>query len=308
MVEDYLTENTIYLEIRTSPRILVGDGTTIGEYVRAVTELIAELNKHYAKRIVTKLILSIDRSKSLQEGRMIYELAKQYQYVGKEKVIVGMDFAGNPQGGRFEDFRQLFETIRDDGFNITVHIAEAKELSQSSGFDLEDDETSTILQFLPDRLGHFLHMKNSHFVKLSELNQREETTPPLIEICPTTSLYLLGLSSYSDHPHIRKLLKHNYPFSLNTDDSGIFSSNITQEILHMYYAIEMRLIDVVRSLESSIEYAFIPGEEKRELQDRLWKGLIQLYSVYNRNEDLKELFAVTNSNGDEVDMSSLYTM
>lgn len=148
MVEDYLTENTLYLEIRTSPRVLVGDGTTIGEYVRTVTELIAELNKEYAKTIVTKLILSIDRSKSLQEGRMIYELAKQYQYVGKEKVIVGMDFAGNPQGGKFEDFRQLFETIRDDGFNITVHIAEAKELSQSSGFDLEDDETSTILQFL----------------------------------------------------------------------------------------------------------------------------------------------------------------
>lgn len=146
MVEDYLLENTIYLEIRTSPRGLSGDGSTASEYVRVITQTIASLNKQYSNKILSKLILSIDRSKSLQEGQAIYELAKQFQYVGEEKIIVGLDFAGNPQGGRFEDFQRLFETARRNGFFLTVHTAEAKELSESK-LNSEDDETSLIINF-----------------------------------------------------------------------------------------------------------------------------------------------------------------
>lgn len=55
----------------------------------------------------------------------------------------------------------------------------------------------------------------------------------------------MNLQSFSDHPHIRKLMAMNYPFSINTDDFGIFDTTITSEILHMTHAIELSLNDIL---------------------------------------------------------------
>jgi len=78
----------------------------------------------------------------------------------------------------------------------------------------------------------------------------------LIEICPTTSYYLLGLTSYANHPHIRKLLSLQYPISLHTDDSGIMSTTLTKEIEHMQIAIELSLQDLL-SMQSKLIFNFL---------------------------------------------------
>jgi adenosine deaminase len=129
MVEDYAKENTIYLEIRTSPRSLDGDGTSVSEYIQAIVEDISELNHRYSSNMIIKLILGIDRSKNVQDSRVIVDYAIEHKYYKGEKIIVGIDFSGNPQGGRFDDFKELFVFGRENGFNVTIHTAEAKELS-----------------------------------------------------------------------------------------------------------------------------------------------------------------------------------
>lgn len=83
------------------------------------------------------------------------------------------------------------------------------------------------------------------YFQLSELNTAG--IAPMIEICPSTSFYMMGLKSFSDHPHIRRLLSLHYPFSLNTDDSGIFNTTITKEILHMKSAIRLTIYDIAYS-------------------------------------------------------------
>lgn len=145
MVEDYLAENTIYLEIRSSPRELE-DGSTVKDYIQTVVQHIASLNKLHEGKIIVKLIAGIDRSKNINDGRMIYQYAKEFQYYEGEKIIVGMDFAGNPSGGTFMDFQDLFNEIQASNlFHVTVHTAEIKELSES--LNGEVDETNTILSF-----------------------------------------------------------------------------------------------------------------------------------------------------------------
>ena len=145
MVEDYLAENTIYLEIRSSPRGLE-DGSTVKDYIQTVVQHIASLNKLHEGKIIVKLIAGIDRSKNINDGRMIYQYAKEFQYYEGEKIIVGMDFAGNPSGGTFMDFQDLFNEIQASNlFHVTVHTAEIKELSES--LNGEVDETNTILSF-----------------------------------------------------------------------------------------------------------------------------------------------------------------
>jgi hypothetical protein len=151
-----------------------------------------------------------------------------------------------------------------------------------------------------------------------------EGTAPLIEICPSTSYYLLGLRSYSDHPHIRKLLKSSYPFSLNTDDSGIFSTTISSEIQHMFYAVGMDIGDIIRSegiifciilvplfdgfsTENSLSYAFVNDHERNQLSASFWNRMTVLAHSHPQIKELTKSLEEENKK-DEMDMSSLYTM
>lgn len=177
MIHDYMQENTKYLEIRTTPRGL-SDGTTMIEYVELLVKTIYEHNQQVKasynqtslnsmededhdkkvgivnnrKHMIVKLILSVDRGRKAIEAKDIMELAQSLAYypkdndsVEREKVIVGIDFSGNPLGGRFQDFESTFNNARKLGFNLTVHAAEVRELSMES-VD-KQDETSFILDF-----------------------------------------------------------------------------------------------------------------------------------------------------------------
>lgn len=78
------------------------------------------------------------------------------------------------------------------------------------------------------------------------MNRDRKTATPAIEVCPTSNYITLGLSSYADHPHVRKLLSLNYPISIHTDDSGIFNTTLTKEFLHIMHALNLNLLDVVQ--------------------------------------------------------------
>lgn len=148
MIEDYQNENTIYMEIRSTPRSLP-DGTTAAEYVELLVNAIARHNHQNGDKILVKLIVSIDRSRSYTDALQTLQYLRDYSTVRaenaetSERVIVGVDFSGNPLGGRFQEFSPIFLEARKMGFNITAHTAEARELTEAG----ENDETNAILDF-----------------------------------------------------------------------------------------------------------------------------------------------------------------
>lgn len=153
VLEDYMQENTLYLELRTTPRNL-SDGTTKKRYVEVLVRWIEEHNLKYGHIMLTKLILSIDRSLRFNDASEVSQLAvdKRFLSNGTEypvRTIVGLDFSGNPLGGKFSDFSPLFINAREQGLKLTVHTAELKELSEvnDSTDDGLIDETTSILTY-----------------------------------------------------------------------------------------------------------------------------------------------------------------
>ena len=64
--------------------------------------------------------------------------------------------------------------------------------------------------------------------------------PIPIECCPTSNVMTLELALHHGgnligglkmHPQLQKWIERKYPFSINTDDSGIFCTNLTKEYL-----------------------------------------------------------------------------
>ena len=79
--------------------------------------------------MIVRLLLSLDRSKSLQQNTEIADLAMVFKPT--TEVLVGIDLSGNPSKGQFEDYVTLLQQCRDAGFYVTVHAGEVPDAADS---------------------------------------------------------------------------------------------------------------------------------------------------------------------------------
>ena len=102
--------------------LLNTDGTTQLEYTETLISVIEAHNLRHGDTMTVRMLLSIDRSKSIDENAKVLDIA--FRLSSRSNVIVGIDFSGNPHNGRFVDFVMLLKMCRDIGLFITVHAAE----------------------------------------------------------------------------------------------------------------------------------------------------------------------------------------
>lgn len=121
-----------------------------------------------------------------------------------------MDYSGNPYKNTFKLFQPVFEEARKLGFKITIHTAE---LPGEECYK----ETLDVLNFKPDRLGHF----NFHDDKLVKIVV-ENKIP--VEACPTSNFFTMNLKCMKEHHFDKFFTKLNHPISINCDDTVMFDS------------------------------------------------------------------------------------
>lgn len=206
VLEDFKSQNALYLEIRSTPKSCPKKTFTQKDYEDAILEEIDTFSQANPGMIV-RLILGIDRALSVENAWNVLELAKGYQ---TNKYVIGIDYSGNPYKNTFKMFQPVFEEARKQGLKITVHTAE---LPGEECYK----ETLDILQFRPDRLGHF----NFHDEKLIKIVQ-EAKIP--IEACPTSNFYTMNLKSMKEHHFDKFFNQLNHPISINCDDTVMFDS------------------------------------------------------------------------------------
>jgi adenosine deaminase len=139
-------DGVVYLELRTTPRALPREGLDKTAYVDQVLDAM-DVAQRRVPTIQTRLILSIDRRDTLAEANDVVALATCF----KDRGVVAVDLCGDPAKGNVALFTPSIEAARAAGLKITVHFAEA-ECSASPA------ELDTILRWMPDRLGHVIHV------------------------------------------------------------------------------------------------------------------------------------------------------
>jgi adenosine deaminase len=263
-LEDARADNVVYLELRTTPRVLL-DISTRREYVEVVIDEISKFHALNTSRplvafpegtIAVRLILTIDRSKSLEDADETISMASAFR-----DVVVGIDFAGNPTIGSFSTFKDVFKRATSEGLFTTVHTSEITGVGA---------ETDAILEFRPDRVGHFLFPTEAQVDKLVK-------SGIMIESCPSSNMCAITGKNPTDmcldgHNTLGKFLHMGHPIvSINTDDPGVFGKNLSDELFAVAKTFALKEHEVRQLIRSSGEHAFLHSAERSALAAVLGK-------------------------------------
>ncbi|XP_056636404.1 adenosine deaminase-like protein isoform X2 [Diorhabda sublineata] len=262
VIKDFDTENTVYLELRTTPR--KEQNMTKEEYVEAVIRAIE--NCKDICNVLVKLILSINRRHDKLDSKdtlnVIIKMKNKYP-----DIIKGVDLSGDPRAGIFDE--ELFEKVRKLDLKTAIHCAEVK----------NDEEVGKILDFQPDRIGHaiFLHPAYGGS-KINWEKYCEKKIP--VECCLTSNVITTSMGGYQNH-HLREWIDSNLPFSINTDDRGVFGTTLSKEYeyaLNHFKLMPLQLWDISFN---AMEHSFATEIEKSMIQKGLIEWKVQNLEKFN---------------------------
>ncbi|CAH8483430.1 unnamed protein product [Heterobilharzia americana] len=198
VVEEFHQDNVIFLELRTTLRPL----PTHLAYLNAVINGIQNAPSVISGKICVRLLLSIDRSKSIDEAFITLNLAKDNYSNG---LISGIDLSGNPSVGSLCDFIPILNAARSHGLKTTVHIAEIA--------DQSEDWCKFLRQHLPDRLGHGTFLTNSDLNAVAAKQIVLNSRIPL-ELCLTSNVKSKTIENYESHHINYWWMKNKHPICI----------------------------------------------------------------------------------------------
>ena len=171
------------------------------------------------------------------------ELCKSFK---DNNHVVGIDISGNPEVNNLKEFKEVFQLIKTNNQNLTVHVAEV-------AHSLEETEY-IIKEVKPNRLGHAVFLDENLMKYLSD-------APIPIEICPTSNLITKAVEAIEQHPfNDFYTLNKFYPMCICTDDSGMFKTCTTKEQFLIADAFKLSAQDIFELNKNSISFIFDQSE------------------------------------------------
>ncbi|XP_021294696.1 adenosine deaminase-like protein [Herrania umbratica] len=261
VIEDFASENVVYLELRTTPKRNDSIRMSKRSYMEAVMEglkAVSSVDVDYApaglktntfngttrKKLYVRFLLSIDRRESTEAAMETVKLALEMRDSG----VVGIDLSGNPIVGSWTTFLPALKYAREQGLCITLHCGEVP----------NQEEITAMLDFLPHRIGHACCFEKENWRKLKSLK-----IP--VEICLTSNIRTETISSIDNH-HFADLYKAKHPLVLCTDDSGVFSTSLSGEYRLASSAFGLRKTEMFQLAETAIDFIFADDGVKEELR------------------------------------------
>lgn len=167
--------------------------------------------------------------------------------------ITGFNIAGNEKAGHFDDFEKAHQLASKLNLKKSYHAGEI-------------DCAESIIQALKhgaDRIGHGIRAIEDQKL-IDELVSKKIT----LEIALTSNRILVNELHGDIHNHpVRQLYDKGVPITLNTDDAGIFGTDIEKEY-HLAQSIfnftRLELLDITLC---GIDAAFVEDAEKMRLTD-----------------------------------------
>ncbi|ENU1228170.1 MULTISPECIES: adenosine deaminase [Providencia] len=274
ITEDYLTRNAqqglIYCELLISPYHMSAsevngkvswDSTRYMDRLLAITRAIEDVNQLYP------LIVRLHAVGVRHLGPDIVYQTLQFVQQNPHDVITGFNIAGNELSYQFADFSMSHQLAKQLGLGRSYHAGEIG----------SDQQIQNAVKAGAVRIGHGIRaIDNEALIKQLIENKI------LLEISMTSNRILVPELNGDIHQHpIRKLYDKGVRIAINTDDAGIFGTDINKEYQIAQQTFQFTRIELLDITLCSLEAAFLEDEYK-EL------ALQQVYKTFTE-DDIKQL-------------------
>ena len=268
------------------------------------TSLSEDLSSFDDVAFVARLILSVDRKESVAEAKRTVRLAAYLR--DTDCGVVGVDLSGDPSVGSFAKLEPALKLARKNGLPVTLHCGEV----------VRRGEEAAMLRFKPERFGHCVATTRDEAL-WAQL--RASKIP--IELCITSNVVTdsveketrevnetptregtggisdadgagnksgdvkMSAASAAARHHLAKVHRAGHPFTIATDDPGVFDTTLSREYALAAASCGLRSEDLRQIARNSFEYAFVHAHEAmNEDDEELAKGDIDLVRAFLERE------------------------
>jgi len=252
------------LELRTTPRSFDANSSK-ADYLHTVLSTV----NAWSGRTVVRLIVSIDRSKSLQEATDNVALAvqtKQKHALGH--LIAGVEVSGNPSKGELAPLIPLLQDAKTKGLGVCLHACEVKGGAK---------ECLEVLRAVPvARIGHgtYIHSETNEDGSMPDHNRelveyvKEHRIP--IETCVSSNLCTDTCLDVAHH-HFGYWRSQGHPVCVSTDDRGVFQTSLGREFAILAKTFQLSSADLLSLTLDAAAASLLPDEEKATLCEAVKK-------------------------------------
>ncbi len=269
-------ENVRYIETQAYPSRFIDDAGSVLSP--------AEAADRYRRRLAAPDALATGVAVRLQAATVRFtddapqRIARAYEFAYRNSDLwVGVNIVGREDypNGRTTRFVELFRDLRRryPGVHLSLHGGE----SDKPGREVRDT-----LQLGAERIGHATNLLSDPETTLFLRGNRY-----LIEVSLVSSQLLEYVPDLSRHP-FPEFLRLGIPVCLNTDDRGMFDSNMTDEYFLAVTLYNLSWDEVVRIGRNSLEFSFAEPALKQKLLSSYDSAVAAFAKQYDR-EDWRDL-------------------
>jgi adenosine deaminase len=217
---------------------------TFEQIHEAICKGIARAEETYPMAV--GLICIIQRILPLKDAERVTDFA-----IAHKSTFVGLDIADNEEGFDSKPFAPLFKRAAKAGLGITVHSGEAPHPKAATWV------MDAIEVLGAQRIGHGVQIYRDETIMKTV---RDRHIP--LELCLTSNMLTTAIPDLKDHP-FKKLYDFGILTTLNTDDPGIFNTNLNREYRIAHQILGLSHEDLGKCSQIAAENSFI-GKAKRQ--------------------------------------------
>lgn len=250
-IEDSYNEGIRIMEFRWAPSF-IRDGHPHLQFDRILAAF-----QRGQERALKKYPMAIGHLGILQRILPMKDLNSILDFFIQNKgFFVGIDLADDELAKPARDFVSLFSRAHTAGLPATVHAGEAANAPQAI-----QNVIDAIEILGAKRIGHGLQIIHSE----AALKFVREKQIPL-ELCPWSNVLTQAVSDIDAHP-FKKLMAAGIRVTINSDDPGIFHSDLTREYDLLAEHFRLSEKDFAQCNEWAFEASFIP----QAIKEKYWR-------------------------------------
>lgn len=289
--------------------VIVNRLTEVARDTAAMRELLARMLKRYAREKVlyvetqynapTQEAADLLRKRLAEQDLASLPISVRFQSVAirfrpdAEEMVerlydfnhrnrdlwVGLNMAGredNTKGNALR-FLQTFRKMRRkySGIHLSIHGGEV---------DAPGPEVRNTLLLGAERIGHGTNLISDPDAMLLMRNGRN-----LVEVNLVSNRLLEYFTDLREHP-FPEYLRFGIPVCLNTDDSGVWDSNLTDEYMLASKLYNLTWAEIMQIGRNSLQYSFAEPALKQQLLDR-FEAAVKAFETRYATGDWKSTLA-----------------